>query len=107
MTKWPCLLKLEGDNELIYLSSEEQFVSECQSLILSDGDILIDIIGQSFSIRQINSESLQLVKLKYSYSTSEVTHLIQAHEFSKAEMCLTKIQFASISAAINSLSLNE
>ncbi|GAM63581.1 hypothetical protein JCM19232_2561 [Vibrio ishigakensis] len=38
------------------------------------------------------------------FSLAAVTQLIQEHEFAKAEMCLTKIQFSSIQQAIESLS---
>ncbi|WP_413283461.1 DUF4144 family protein [Vibrio sp. MA40-2] len=103
MVNWPCVLKLEGDNELEYFKSEVEFMRECNSLILSEDDHLIDSVGQCYSLNYSSYKNIMLEPLSRTYSTDEVTLLIQAHEFSKAEMCLTKIQFTSVSEAIASL----
>jgi hypothetical protein len=103
MVTWPCLLKLEGDDELIYLGSDQDFISECQDLILSDDDYVVDSIGYSYLVEPI-AEELSLIKKERMLLASEVTHLIRAHEFKKASLCLTKIHFLTVSDAIKSLS---
>ena len=99
MIFWPCVLKLYGDDELIYLGSERDFISECEELILSDDDYVIDSAGFSYLI----SEKLELIKTGRILVVDEVTHLIRANEFKKAELCLTKIHFLTVSDAIKSL----
>jgi len=99
MIFWPCVLKLYGDDELIYLGSERDFISECRELILSDDDYVIDSAGFSYLI----SEKLELIKTGRILVVDEVTHLIRANEFKKAELCLTKIHFLTVSDAIKSL----
>ncbi|MDN3678870.1 DUF4144 family protein [Vibrio tapetis subsp. quintayensis] len=104
MILWPCIFKLEGDSELLYFASELELTNELNALIWDQSDRLIDSDGQGYVIRAADNgymfepESTQL-------SLESVTALIREHEFSKAEMCLTKIQFPSIQEAIMSLAL--
>jgi hypothetical protein len=102
MIIWPCILKLDGDDELIYLSSERDFISECRELILTDDDHVIDSTGLSFLI-ELRVDKLVLVKTERVLLVDEVTHLIRSNEFKKAELCLTKINFSTVSDAIKSL----
>jgi hypothetical protein len=103
MVSWPCMLKLEGDDELIYLKSYRDFNSECNELIFNDGDCLIDSKGRCYLIGDI-SENLGLIAEDRILSTDDATNLIRAHEFNKASVCLTKIQFLTVAEAIKSLS---
>lgn len=48
MVTWPCLLKLDGDDELIYLRSQADLDSECEALILGPDDHVIDSNGNTF-----------------------------------------------------------
>lgn len=102
MIFWPCILKLDGDDELIYLSSERDFISECHELILTDYDYVIDSTGISYLIEMIK-ETPSLVKTERVFIIDEVMQLIRANEFVKAELCLTKIHFSTISDAIKSM----
>jgi len=102
MIYWPCILKLDGDDELIYFSSECDFIAECQALILTDNDLVIDSAGFSYSI-ELKVKKLTLVKKVQLLTVDEITHLVRANEFKKAELCLTKIHFSTVADAIKSL----
>ncbi len=102
MIFWPCILKLDGDDELVYLGSERDFIAECRELILTVDDHVIDSTGLSYLI-ELKAEKLALVKTERILVVDEVTDLIRANEFKKAELCLTKINFLTVSDAINSL----
>ena len=102
MVSWPCLLKLEGDDELIYLNDKQDLISECQELIFSDDDHVIDSSGLSYIIKTSLNE-LTLVDNQRIFNLEQVTDLIRSHEFNKAEVCLTKIYFETTSDAIESL----
>lgn len=104
MIAWPCVFHLEGDDELIYLASEDVFIHESASLIWRESDRIIDSTGQSYSLLTGEAGKIELKPHGHRLALSEVTALVQAHEFSKAEMCLTKIQFLSISEAISAVS---
>ncbi|NAZ92859.1 DUF4144 domain-containing protein [Vibrio toranzoniae] len=102
MINWPSLVKLDGDDELIYVASENDFQTECSDMILGDDDYLIDSEGDSYSL-QSSSNQLSLAKRAEQYSVENVTKLIRNHEFQKAEVCLMKIHFLTIEEAIQSL----
>ncbi|MDE1233311.1 DUF4144 family protein [Vibrio aestuarianus] len=104
MISWPCIFKLDGDSELMYLGSEALLKTELDDLIWDYSDRLIDSEGCCYVVKAegdnyvFEPEGVQL-------SLFAVTQLIQEHEFSKAEVCLTKIQFSSIEEAIRALSV--
>lgn len=101
---WPCLLKLEGDDELIYLPSITELHTECESLIWSKEDYVVDSEGRSFRLRYDNDKRITLSPTDNVLSVEEVTALIQCHEFSQAQRCIIKIQFASVQQAVLALS---
>ncbi|ARC94211.1 hypothetical protein B6A42_21635 [Vibrio coralliilyticus] len=103
MIQWPGLLKLEGDNELLYLASKDALTLEAEALILDSNDLVIDSEGKCFKLATESSGQPELKKPHGTYGLADVTNLIQAHEFSKAQVCIVKIQFDSIHAAIESL----
>jgi hypothetical protein len=104
MIIWPCIFKLEGDSELLYLPTEIQLSNELDALIWDSSDLLIDSTGQCYQIKE-KSAGYAYVQQGVQLSLDSVTQLIQEHEFSKAEMCLTKIQFPSIQEAIKALAI--
>ena len=104
MISWPSLVKLDGDDELIYVASEKKFKAECSDMILGEDDYLIDSEGDSYSL-QSSSNQLSLAKRANHYSVESVTKLIRNHEFQKAEVCLMKIHFLTVEEAIQSLAL--
>jgi hypothetical protein len=99
---WPCILTLEGDDELVYLDSKQDFIAKCSELILADADGIIDSMGVHYLIK-LSKNELTLVNTDRIWLINEVSDLIRAHEFNKAELCLTKIHFNSITNAIESL----
>ena len=103
MISWPCMLKLDGDDELIYLNSLRDFNLECSELIFSEDDYVIDSVGHCYLIESI-SGALGLITENRILSIHETNNLIRAHEFNKASLCLTKINFLTVSEAIRSLS---
>lgn len=102
MIQWPCVFKLDGDAELIFVATERELEEELDALIWDDSDHLIDSNGQCYLIRQLGGKPL-FECVEGQLSLQVVTELIQEHEFSKAEVCLTKIQFQSVKEAILSL----
>ncbi|NOH98712.1 DUF4144 domain-containing protein [Vibrio sp. 99-70-13A1] len=102
MISWPCILKLDGDNELMFFQNEQAFISECQDLILDDNDYAVDSEGACYTIGSSANQPI-LADTGKRLNVQDVTVLIQEHEFSKAEMCIIKIHFPTVSEAINSL----
>ncbi|EKR8727597.1 DUF4144 domain-containing protein [Vibrio cholerae] len=104
MVNWPCILKLDGDDELVHLGSETDLNCECMDLIVSPSDRVIDSEGFVYSIAIVSDGSaVNLVGNSIQISAEEASRLIQRHEFCLAEVCLTKIQFETVAEAINCL----
>ncbi|SJL83035.1 DUF4144 family protein [Vibrio palustris] len=103
MVTWPCLLKLEGDAELIFIASYTALLDECEALILSQNDCIIDSVGKSYYLRTSKGRTVELEPQKRFYTLEKITELIQKHEFSKAQMCIMKIQFPTIESAVSAL----
>jgi hypothetical protein len=102
MIQWPCIFKLDGDPELMFLGSESKLISEFESLIWSSSDRLIDSGGLSYIVCQ-SYGSYTFETRGGALSLKAITQLIQEHEFSKGEVCLSKIQFTSVQEAIQSV----
>ncbi|EIV8469553.1 hypothetical protein D8T29_01725 [Vibrio vulnificus] len=102
MVNWPCILKLDGDDELVYLGSEADLNCECVDLIVSPSDRVIDSEGFVYSIVSDGSV-VNLIGNSIQISAEEASRLIQRHEFCLAEVCLTKIQFETVAEAFNCL----
>ncbi|HAS6055618.1 TPA: hypothetical protein I7122_23205 [Vibrio vulnificus] len=102
MVNWPCILKLDGVDELVYLGSEADLNCECVDLIVSPSDRVIDSEGFVYSIVSDGSV-VHLIGNSIQISAEEASRLIQRHEFCLAEVCLTKIQFETVAEAFNCL----
>ncbi|EGR3222688.1 TPA: DUF4144 domain-containing protein [Vibrio parahaemolyticus] len=103
MVTWPCLLKLDGDDELIYLRSHTDLDSECEALILGPDDYVIDSNGNTFGLQYNDSNTTVLQPEERTLSVEEVTSLIQSHEFCLAQRCIIKIHFTSVQQAVEAL----
>ncbi|HAS6313760.1 TPA: DUF4144 domain-containing protein [Vibrio vulnificus] len=102
MVNWPCILKLDGVDELVYLGSETDLNCECVDLIVRPSDRVIDSEGFVYSIVSDGSV-VHLIGNSIQISAEEASRLIQRHEFCLAEVCLTKIQFETVADAFNCL----
>ncbi|QCO88689.1 hypothetical protein D3H41_22125 [Vibrio neocaledonicus] len=100
---WPCLLKLDGDDELIYTHSQSDLDSECEALIFGQDDYVIDSNGKTFELKNNGSNTTLLHLKERTLSVEEVTSLIQSHEFSLAQRCIIKIHFTSVRQAVEAL----
>ncbi|MBT0088850.1 DUF4144 domain-containing protein [Vibrio alginolyticus] len=100
---WPCLLKLDGDDELIYTHSQSDLDSECEALIFGQDDYVIDSNGNTFELKNNGSNNTLLHLKERTLSVEEVTSLIQSHEFSLAQRCIIKIHFTSVRQAVEAL----
>ena len=100
---WPCVLKLNGDDELQYIENSKALKIQCQSLISHEDDYLIDIQGHCYSLSNLFLKKQLLVPIKKTINLNELTELIKMSECSKATLCVTKIRFKSIAQAIQYL----
>ncbi|MCD6704638.1 DUF4144 domain-containing protein [Vibrio cholerae] len=87
----------------MYLGSEADLNCECVGLIFSSDDRVIDSEGFVYSLVSDASTAVNLVGNSVQISAEDASRLIQCHEFCRAEVCLTKIQFETVHDAIKCL----
>lgn len=107
MITWPCIFKLVGDDELLFIESKQALEAECHDFIWGLDDRLIDSKGLSFIVAPNSDGSIELEAQKKCYDAEEVSVLIQAHEFAKATVCVTKIHFPTVAQAIAALQFSQ
>ncbi len=110
MIEFPALVKLDGDHELLFVATRQALHTDAalQGLIASDQDWLIDSKGHGFGLNTLlEHSSLEADEAKFAvkkrFTLDDVICLIREHEFSQCRVCLAKISFPDIRAAVASL----
>ncbi|TRX55125.1 DUF4144 family protein [Thalassomonas sp. M1454] len=101
MIHWPAIIKHDGEDELIYISSELDWQNDEEMLlyIFTDRDVLIDSNGQVFSLDEVQ-QHLNSSTVLATASLENVIELIQAHAAIAQACCIEKIQTKTIKQAI-------
>lgn len=105
MIQWPAIIKHDGEDELIYISSELSWQNDEEMLlyIFTDRDVLIDSSGQVFSLSDIQ-EHFNASPVLANATLDNIIELIQAHAAISATCCIEKIQTKTIGQAIELVS---
>lgn len=108
MINWPALLKLAGDDELVYLPDRVAWATDAdlQALVFNPDDQLIDVQGRLFALApQGNSTTLQVTENQL--TLAEVTDLVRAHESSLGSCCVAKMSFGSLAEAFAAVKFSQ
>ncbi|WNC72054.1 DUF4144 family protein [Thalassotalea psychrophila] len=101
MITWPALIKHDGEDELIYISSliEWQNDEEMLLYIFTDRDVLIDSAGKVFSLSvlqaDINSNDYLAVA-----SVDNMVELVRDHAAIARQCCIEKINCQTTRQAV-------
>jgi hypothetical protein len=105
MIHYPAIIKLEAQDELIYLASASDFLQQYQQQYgyFTAEDLLIDARGHSYQLQSYQPQQpgqppTAPTPLTKHWSLTELQALVQAHFFSLAQSCVVKIQAPSIPA---------
>ena len=104
MITWPAFIKHDGEDELIFIKDQRQWLQDEEMLlyIFSERDVLIDAAGKVFILpeiqKDINSENYLAIA-----NLENVLELIQQHAQLANQCCVSKIQTATIKQAIELL----
>lgn len=101
--KWPAIIKLHADDELIYIADAEQYVNDdgLRHLHVQSSDILIDSLGAVYSIQNLPEQ--ELYATGSSLSLNEVIELMRLHLANHGTCCVAKFHAHSIREAIMSV----
>lgn len=105
MITWPALLKLTGDDELLFVESQHAWESDADlhSAAYQPEDILIDSSGAIFDLYPRKASSSELVASPKGISLESAIELIKLHQSQLGACCAAKLYFPSIADAVLSL----
>lgn len=98
--QWPVIIKLDADDELIFISDADKFVNEAalRQMQLQTKDKLIDSTGAVFTIS--NRPALQLTATGSVLSLDKVEVLLRLHLSNHGTCCVSKFHANSIREAL-------
>lgn len=103
MILWPAIIHYEGDDELLYVSNENEWINddELVGYIYNDIDRLIDSLGNSFSL-PYNKEKKVTEFKQYDSNISlyDFNKLILKHLSVLNQCCISKITISSYQEGI-------
>ena len=110
MIKWPAVIKYNGDDELVYVSSEDEWIRDAASHLYnhSDGDCLIDSSGDIFSLARAQDIIHDPPATGDRISLESFIRLVRIHASNSHRCCIEKINFRNIAEGISLIaSMNE
>ena len=104
---WPAVLKCSGDDELIYIASEEKWHKEEELHLASynETDVLIDSSGAVFSLLSKQGKHIKPEFRDERMSLEDVLELVKAHAAQQASCCVAKLFAPTIHEAFTIVEL--
>jgi hypothetical protein len=101
MINWPAIIKHDGEDELIYISSATVWHDDEEMLlyVFTERDVLIDSIGQVFSLTAIQTSPDSAIALATA-TVDNISELVRAHAVVCGECCIEKIHCQTIPQAM-------
>lgn len=98
--KWPAIIKLDGDGELIHMTEADQFIddSALQQTHFREQDKLIDCSGRVYRISKGNPLTLTITNEWM--TLAEIEELLHLHLSNRGTCCVAKFHADSIHEAI-------
>ncbi len=98
---WPAIIKLNGDDELIYIANADQFSQDktLKHTQFHSKDRMIDSLGSVYSV--IKNSKLSLTRTSDRLSLEQIEVLLQRHLSNHGTCCVAKFHANSIEDAIN------
>ena len=106
MINWPAVIKFDGDDELIYIGSADEWLRDAQSLLYhhKGDDYLIDSSGCIFNLEHINDDILNPQGTGSQISLQDFIRLVRIHASNAHRCCIEKISFRNIAEGIRLVS---
>ncbi len=95
---WPAIIKHEGDDELSYVASSQQWLDspDLNACPYQDADCLIDAQGYIFELFYSRSHNTVTISPAHKQiSLARFSELVQTHLAVLAQCCLSKVTFSS------------
>lgn len=102
MINWPVVIKFDGDDELIYVGSEEEWQHDAASLCYNHqgDDCLVDSSGHIFRLGHLHDDSINTEDTGRQITLQDFIRLVRIHASSAHHCCIEKISFRTIADGI-------
>lgn len=106
MISWPAVIIFDGDDELTYIGSEEEWQHDAQSLLYhhKGDDYLIDSSGHIFSLDHVPDGTVDAEDTGNEIALQDFVRLVRVHASNSHRCCIEKISFRSIAEGISLIS---
>ncbi len=103
MINWPAVIHYDGDDELIYIDSEVEWIRDADSHLYNhkDGDRLIDSNGYIFKLDHLQGEIRNPSTAGNRIALEDFIRLVRIHASNSHRCCIEKINFRSIAEGIS------
>ncbi|WP_371187862.1 DUF4144 family protein [Thalassotalea maritima] len=97
MIAWPAVVKHDGEDELIYIVSEQDWLNDEEMLlyVFSDRDVLIDSHGHVFSLPAVQ-QNMASTEVLGTATLENMIELAQLHAAVNQQCCVGKIGAGNI-----------
>mgnify|MGYP001815243802 CR=1 FL=1 len=102
MITWPAVLNYDGDDELIYIESEQAWLRDAASLLYhhSGNDQLIDSSGHVYRLDAVSGSTVIAAYTKVQMTVAAFIKLVRIHASNSHRCCIDKINFRTIADGI-------
>ena len=110
MINWPAVIVYDGDDELVYVGSEKEWIRDAESHLYNhnNGDRLIDSNGDIFSLDHVKGDIRNPPATGDRIALDDFIRLVRIHASSSHRCCIEKINFRNIADGIRlTASMNE
>ena len=103
MINWPVVIKFDGDDELAYVGSEDEWMRDAESHLYNHkgDDYLIDSGGQIFSLEHVQDGIINTESTCKQIPLQDFIRLVRIHASSSHRCCIEKINFRNIAEGIS------
>jgi hypothetical protein len=110
MIDWPAVIQYEGDDELTYIASEEEWARDSATYLYNHtgNSFLIDSKGDIFSLGSNESDAATISNTGDRISLGGFIRLVRIHASTVNRCCIEKISFRTIADGVKLIdSMNE
>ena len=102
MIDWPAVIHFDGDDELVFVSSDNAWDSDAESLLYnhSGGDRLIDSSGRIFRLVHNEDGKPRAENSHNTIALDDFIRLVRIHASNSHRCCIEKIHFRDIHEGI-------
>ena len=103
MICWPAVIKFEGDDELVYIGSGDEWTRDAESHLYNHNgnDYLIDSSGHIYNLDKEHDGTINPEDSGNEITLQDFIKLVRIHASNSHRCCIEKINFRNIAEGIS------